>query len=228
MTIHSPQTLCPVFSPTYRSPEKRKAKRQLERYEQRMHSKKKRLEYSQRPIAVEALEMGNSSHSVVLGHIQGHTKEVATQTDVVSTTNSSTTTLNDDHYCSVATMTDISGRYVEALEEESRATGNRLQVKAHDLDAPWSENALKSDENKVKFCTGLPSFTTLMVIYNFVSSQVQHGSKAHALSRFEEFIATIMKFDSACTIKISHTDSVFIKQLYHATSGGRLMSCLLD
>ena len=44
----------------------------------------------------------------------------------------------------------------------------------------------------MKFYTGVPSFATLIVIYNFVSSQVQHGSKAHALSKFEEFIATIM------------------------------------
>ena len=80
------------------------------------------------------LEIGDSSHSVVLGDIQGHTKEV------VSMANSSTSTLNDDHYCRVATVTDISGCYVEALEEESRATGNKLQVKANDLDAPWSEN----------------------------------------------------------------------------------------
>ena len=32
-----------------------------------------------------------------------------------------------------------------------------------------------------------------MVIYNFLSSQVQRGSKAHALSKFKEFIATIIK-----------------------------------
>ena len=55
---------------------------------------------------------------------------------------------------------------------------------------PWSENALRFDEQKVKFYTGLPSSSILMIIYNFVSSQVNYGTKAHALSKFN---ATILK-----------------------------------
>ena len=131
--------------------------------------------------------------TVLQADTQGGTKEVATQTDAVCMTDASTSTSND-HYCNgkhSAAMTDISGRYVEALEEEClQATGKKLELKSS---APWSENALKSDEHKVKFYTGLPSFSILMIVYNFVSSQVNYGSKTHALSKFEEFIAALMK-----------------------------------
>ena len=67
------------------------------------------------------------------------------KTGAVSMTNSSTTTLNDDHYCSVATMADISGHYVERT---GGGKSNYWQV----LGAPWSENTFKSDENSTLVC----------------------------------------------------------------------------
>lgn len=95
----SPDFVPSVFSYVH-SPEKRRVKRQLERYEQRMHSKKRRLEcQSKREVAAEALlEIGGSSHSVLQADTQGGTKEVATQTDAVCMTDASTSTSND-LYC---------------------------------------------------------------------------------------------------------------------------------
>jgi len=59
---------------------------------------------------------------------------------------------------------------------------------------PLSQDAFKDDDQKVNFYTGLPSFQILMVIFNFVSPHVKHGSSTtHALSKFEEFIAMLMK-----------------------------------
>ena len=167
-----------------------------------MYAKKKRLESSRREAAAQILvetkesEMSESSQSVLQEEAVTRTKEVAVQTDSVSLTDSSTS-ISSSHYCCVkhsATMTDTSGRYIEALEEEClQATGKRLELKSNSFTVPWSESELKCDEHKVKFFTGLPSFSILMIVYNFVSSHITHGSKAHKLSKFEEFIATVMK-----------------------------------
>ena len=52
-------------------------------------------------------------------------------------------------------------------------------------------DAFKDDDQKVNFYTGQPSF---LIISNFVSPHVKHGSsKTHALSKFKEYIATLMK-----------------------------------
>ena len=46
----------------------------------------------------------------------------------------------------------------------------------------WSKELFMSDENKVKFYTGLPSFTVLVVIFNFITT---HGSRTRS---FREYI----------------------------------------
>ena len=182
----SDDPLSPDFVPTVfnymQSPEKRRGKRQLQRYEQRIHSKKRRLEYSQGNVSATALPETSCSSPVM------QPNEVATQIDVISTSEASTST--SDGSCNAATMTDMSGRYIEALEEECLKP---VSEKCGEFSAPWSENALKSDERKVKFFTGLPSFGILMVVFNFVSSHVDYGIKPHALSKFYAFIATLMK-----------------------------------
>ena len=79
------------------------------------------------------------------------TKEVAVQTDNVSLTDSPTSK-SSSHYCCAkhsATVTDTSGRYIEALEEEClQATGKRLKLKSNSFTVPWSESELKCDERK--------------------------------------------------------------------------------
>ena len=108
----SPDYIPSVFS-FVKTPEKRKAKRAVERYEQRQLSKKQRLEYSKT-----AQDRGSSSSSTLEPHTQGITKEVATQTTAVETTDAATCTEGNIHLTDSAVMTDMSGRYVQALEEE--------------------------------------------------------------------------------------------------------------
>lgn len=75
-------------------------------------------------------------------------------------------------------------QYIGALEEECLW---RIGRKPTECCSPWSEDALKTDELKVNFYTGLPSFSILMIIFNFVSSHVNHEKKC-TLSKFEEFV----------------------------------------
>ena len=183
----SPDYIPSVFS-FVKTPEKRKAKRAVERYEQRQLSKKQRLEYSKT-----AQDRGSSSSSTLEPHTQGITKEVATQTTAVETTDAATCTEGNIHLTDSAVMTDMSGRYVQALEEECLGSADRkVELECKEGRFLCSEDAFKSDGNKVKFYTGLPCFSILMVVFNFVSPHVKHDDR-HSLSRFEQFIATLMK-----------------------------------
>ena len=120
-------------------------------------------------------------------------KEVATQTTAVETTDAATCTEGNIHLTDSAVMTDMSGRYVQALEEECLGSADRkVELECKEGRFLCSEDAFKSDGNKVKFYTGLPCCSILMVVFNFVSPHVKHDDR-HSLSRFEQFIATLMK-----------------------------------
>ena len=78
-------------------------------------------------------------------------------------------------------MTDASMEYVEALEKEcmkSRKTRLESYVQTRD---EWSKEMFMSDENKVKFYTGLPSFTILIVIFYFITT---HGSRTCSFRKY--------------------------------------------
>ena len=50
---------------------------------------------------------------------------------------------------------------------------------------------LRSNDQKIRFYTGLPSFIVLETVFKFVSSQ--YHSNKFTLSSFEEFMVTLMK-----------------------------------
>ena len=115
--------------------------------------------------------MGDSNHSVLQPDTQGDTKEVATLTDAVAMTCASTST-NSDHYCSAkySTIVTDTSVYQDAMLKYWKkkclgVTSKKLELKSYELSAPWSEDALKSDECKVKFYMGLPSFSILIIVY---------------------------------------------------------------
>jgi len=173
--IHCPYTPS-VFS-YVGSPDKRRAKRQLERYEQRKHSKGRRLEYAQKSDdAAEGIDVDPTVNGVA-------------QTHAVSTRDSTIT--DTPRLVSTTTMTDVTSRYIKALEDECLRSTGRLDK--YSKPNPLSQDAFKDDDQKVNLYTGLRPFQILMVIFNFVSPHVKHGSsKTHALSKFEEFIVYVV------------------------------------
>ena len=99
-------------------------------------------------------------------------------------------------------MTDMSMIYIEALEQcvSNRSSslsytctiGNELiSTNVCTSSNEWSENALRLNDQKIQFYTGLPSFIVLETVFKFVSSQ--YHSNKFTLSSFEEFMVTLMK-----------------------------------
>ena len=56
----------------------------------------------------------------------------------------------------------------------------------------FDEKDLNGDDGKVKFYTGLPTYATLMAIFNFVSTHIPVSSSA-SLSNFQQFLIVLMK-----------------------------------
>jgi len=150
----------------------------LERYEQRKHSKRRRLEYAQKgDDAAEGMDVDLTANGVA-------------QTHAVSTRDSMTMT-DTPRPVSTTTLTDVTSRYIEVLEDEFLRSTGRLDK--YSKPNPLSQDAFKDDDQKVNLYTGLRPFQILMVIFNFVSPHVKHGSsKTHALSKFEEFIVYVV------------------------------------
>ena len=96
----SPDYVPNIFS-YVSSPDKRRSKRELERYEQRKQSKRRRLEY-----AAEGMNVDPTAN------------KVATQTHAVSASDSTTIT-DASHPFSTTIMTDVTSHYIEVLEDKA-------------------------------------------------------------------------------------------------------------
>ena len=81
------------------------------------------------------------------------------------------------------------GTLVEVLKEERLESAKRsAALKCEGVGHPWSQDALQRDENKAHFYTGLTSYCTLIVIFNFLLNNCNNRSFS-----FEGFMATLMK-----------------------------------
>ena len=55
-----------------------------------------------------------------------------------------------------------------------------------------SEESLRDNDVKVKYYTGLPNFTILMALFNFLAPCVKNGNRS-VLSRFQQMMVVLMK-----------------------------------
>ena len=92
----------------------------------------------------------------------------------------------------VATMTALSMYYINQLEEENQ----HLREENHSLKdviakQEMHEHSFRDNPTKVKFYTGLPSFATLMVMFEFVAPYIP--SIRCVLPMFQQFLMVLMK-----------------------------------
>ncbi len=159
----------PAYVPTMfsylKSPVKRKAEHDMARHERVKECKKRRLEAIQREEGAQALlelcTPGNADAPVVA-----------------------------QPSCSV--MTEISMEDIASLQDRVHELTNENQMLKAAIDRQTlSEQFFKDDDNRVKFYTGLPSFTMLMALFVFVSPFVDISRTA--LPPFQQFLMVLMK-----------------------------------
>ena len=89
-----------------------------------------------------------------------------------------------------ATMTDMN--FVNLEEECCHLRCEQLELKKSIKHTSFDEKDLNGDDEKVNFYTGLPTYATLMAIFNFVSTHIPLSSSA-SLANFQQFLIVLMK-----------------------------------
>ena len=97
----------------------------------------------------------------------------------------------DNCACEHSIMTDLSGEDILKLQDELqllRSENCHLKNSSECL----TEGSFQENDAKVKFYTGLPSFTTLMAVFACVSAHVTAAPQA-SLTTFQQFVMVLMK-----------------------------------
>ena len=170
----SPDYVPSIFKYTT-SPDRRRLKRKLVKFERTQAMKKKRIEQQDRVDAAKALihlcsqsdkvvETGFMKIEVDSGEEQGSKIETESQTDL--------------------TMTNI---------EEAHNYTLQIQMDNYKLREITSNNSLELesfDDEKVKYYTGLPNCKVLDVVLEYIKTDL---SEIKILSRFHQVLLTLMR-----------------------------------
>ena len=93
----------------------------------------------------------------------------------------------------VQTDLHVSKECIVNLDEECcNLRGEKQQLSESIMKTAFTQESM-SPEAKVHFYTGLPSFSTLMAVFNFVAPFVPHMARS-VLPQFQQFMMTLMKF----------------------------------
>ena len=174
----SPDYVPSVFCYT-KSSVKRKLASDMERYERKVEAKKRRVENCDRLAAASSLlalsEDGNSS-----AYCEPHTGQ--TECEWLKDENSRLTKETD--------VLKIDCQKLRWEHEQLTTTNRTLEdtIRKQSL----NEEFFEDNNAKVKYYTGLPTFTTLMAIFTFVSTSLEDNSRT-VLSHFQQFLSVLMK-----------------------------------
>ena len=91
-------------------------------------------------------------------------------------------------------MTDLNMESLDALEKECCRFRHKIfELKATLNDIRLTKEALEGADGQVKFYTGLPSFVTLIAIFNFVSAHIVESCTTRSLTNFQQFLMVLIK-----------------------------------
>lgn len=84
--------------------------------------------------------------------------------------------------------------YISALLKDNQARVKEADMlKSKLADLVMNEDNMKGQDNKVKFYTGLTTFSLLLHVFNLVSQKVNLQSSKCSLSKFQEFLIVMMR-----------------------------------
>ena len=86
---------------------------------------------------------------------------------------------------------NLEDKYYMLSEEYQKCQDDIALLKSQCKQMAMTEEHLK-DDKKVKFCTGLPSYTVLLAIFNLISPHVTNHQR-HTITKFQQFMMVLMK-----------------------------------
>ena len=94
---------------------------------------------------------------------------------------------------SVATQTDVSGEDVQSAQEECSQIRQEMHILKDSAVSDFSQERLSIDDDRVKFYTGLPSYTHLQAVFKLASRSLGANSSTYAVPLFTQFVAVLAK-----------------------------------
>ncbi|KAH9375993.1 hypothetical protein HPB48_013144 [Haemaphysalis longicornis] len=91
-------------------------------------------------------------------------------------------------FTEVSCQTDITGSDIDKLQTEVVNIRNEIATSEKNLAATrFTEDALREDNKKVAFYTGLPSFLSVLSLFTLLKDYVPHSHR-NAFTQFEEMM----------------------------------------
>ena len=96
----------------------------------------------------------------------------------------------------VCTQTEMTLNLIKDLEEAvarmERDEEELVECAKEKIAKELTLESFQADDNKVKFYTGLPSFLTMKILFDFVAPNVKKHHRT-MLSNFQQFLLVLMK-----------------------------------
>ena len=174
------------------SPEKRRAKEKMERYAQIQQRRQKIREQSQRKEAASGL--------LTLGDFDPNSFQAGTSNDPTpSSTDSIDQTCsniadNSSHQKQLSDkgcLTDLSSADISNLESECQQLRTECMFhKNATYASDFRNETFLNDDEKVKYCTGIPNYKVMMEVFLSISSFFK---ESQSVDKFQQFILTLMR-----------------------------------
>ena len=168
---NSPDYVPTIFDFTS-SPEKKRALAKVDRYNQRQ----------QRGQRIEDQNKRQEAAKVLLDLSQNTTESPGDKDNDIQT---------DNPLNSVFSQSDLSASDIVNLEKECQQLRQDCAFyKSVNYAATFREESFKSNDEKVKYCTGLPSYAVMMVLFTRI---YQFLRETHSGTKFQQFIITLLR-----------------------------------
>ncbi|XP_050697332.1 uncharacterized protein LOC126985881 isoform X2 [Eriocheir sinensis] len=139
------------------------------------------------------------------------------KTDGSSMTDIDQLQIADPHKTDSSTMTDMYASYITSLDQECQALRNKcfaLEEKRNKLSL--AEEAFKGNDAKVKYFTGLPTFSVLMDTFSFISDHLEDQPR---LTKFQQYVLTLMRLKhNSSALDLSYRFDVYspiVSKVFH-------------
>ncbi|XP_037560062.1 uncharacterized protein LOC119466118 isoform X2 [Dermacentor silvarum] len=151
------------------------------------------------PPSMPSPEVGRAPVSAETGSTAGAAVDGASyvkfsEAGVQATTSTAEASVNTTSLLKDAeTQTDITSSALNSFEGDNQALRAELnEVKGSLRRLQLSKASLEQDDNRVKFYTGLPSYTVLIALFALLESGVSHSAN-NVLTKFEELVLTLVR-----------------------------------
>jgi len=164
------------------SPQKKRKQAHVEKFQKKQDAKKRRKDHQNRQDAASAL--------MDLSSILDQSTNDTTDSDEPSHPSTSTQT-SVVVKVTVETQTELTMHHIHNTEKECQNLRLESQYFRKTADnVKFKESIFENNTEKVRFFTGLPSYTILIGLFSFIKPEMK---ETQSMSKFQQYLLTLMR-----------------------------------